>query len=162
MGKSAACQAHRRSGVSGSAHRWEASCITSSNPSTARGAPTAGPASPSLRAIDELEESGLLRKVRGGASVESSAQFESDFRYRQTLAREEKQRVERHRRDAEDVLGQEQPQAVGVRGRAGQVEPPVGGVVAADAGPRLERVPRDALVADAAFDDVLFANDDRC
>lgn len=45
------------------------------------------------RDLDELEESGLLRKVRGGASVESSAQFESDFRYRQTLAREEKQRL---------------------------------------------------------------------
>ena len=45
------------------------------------------------RDLDELEESGLLRKVRGGASIQSSAQFESDFRYRQTLAAEEKHRI---------------------------------------------------------------------
>jgi DeoR/GlpR family transcriptional regulator of sugar metabolism len=45
------------------------------------------------RDLDELEAGGLLRKVRGGASIESSAQFESDFRYRQTLAADEKDRI---------------------------------------------------------------------
>lgn len=45
------------------------------------------------RDLDELEEAGLLRKVRGGASIQSSAQFESDFRYRQTLAAAEKNRI---------------------------------------------------------------------
>jgi DeoR/GlpR family transcriptional regulator of sugar metabolism len=45
------------------------------------------------RDLDELEGSGLLRKVRGGASIQSSAQFESDYRYRQTLAAEEKDRI---------------------------------------------------------------------
>ena len=45
------------------------------------------------RDLDELEDGGLLRKVRGGASIQSSAQFESDFRYRQTLAAEEKDRI---------------------------------------------------------------------
>jgi DeoR/GlpR family transcriptional regulator of sugar metabolism len=45
------------------------------------------------RDLDELEGGGLLRKVRGGASIQSSAQFESDFRYRQTLAADEKDRI---------------------------------------------------------------------
>jgi DeoR/GlpR family transcriptional regulator of sugar metabolism len=45
------------------------------------------------RDLDELEQGGLLRKVRGGASVQSSSQFESDFRYRQKLAGPEKQRI---------------------------------------------------------------------
>lgn len=45
------------------------------------------------RDLDALENEGLLRKVRGGASIESSAQFESDFRYRRTLAAEEKDRI---------------------------------------------------------------------
>jgi DeoR/GlpR family transcriptional regulator of sugar metabolism len=45
------------------------------------------------RDLDELEKGGLLRKVRGGASIQSSAQFESDFRYRQTLAAGEKDRI---------------------------------------------------------------------
>jgi DeoR/GlpR family transcriptional regulator of sugar metabolism len=45
------------------------------------------------RDLDDLEQGGLLRKVRGGASIQSSAQFESDFRYRQTLAAEEKDRI---------------------------------------------------------------------
>ncbi|GJM36831.1 MAG: DeoR family transcriptional regulator [Acidimicrobiales bacterium] len=45
------------------------------------------------RDLDELEGGGLLRKVRGGASIQSSAQFESDYRYRRTLAVEEKRRV---------------------------------------------------------------------
>ncbi|MCA8881456.1 MAG: DeoR/GlpR transcriptional regulator [Rhodobacteraceae bacterium] len=45
------------------------------------------------RDLDELEGGGLLRKVRGGASIQSSARFESDFRYRQTLAADEKDRI---------------------------------------------------------------------
>ena len=45
------------------------------------------------RDLDELEEAGLLRRVRGGASIQASAQFESDFRYRQTLAADEKDRI---------------------------------------------------------------------
>ena len=45
------------------------------------------------RDLDELEGGGLLRKVRGGASIQASAQFESDFRYRQTLAAAEKDRI---------------------------------------------------------------------
>jgi DeoR/GlpR family transcriptional regulator of sugar metabolism len=45
------------------------------------------------RDLDELEAGGLLRKVRGGASIQSSAQFESDFRYRRTLAADEKDRI---------------------------------------------------------------------
>ncbi|TPJ15082.1 DeoR/GlpR transcriptional regulator [Mesorhizobium sp. B2-3-14] len=45
------------------------------------------------RDLDELEESGLLRKVRGGASIQPSSLFESDFRYRQKQAIGEKQRL---------------------------------------------------------------------
>jgi DeoR/GlpR family transcriptional regulator of sugar metabolism len=45
------------------------------------------------RDLDELESGGLLRKVRGGASIRSSVRFESDFRYRQTLAAGEKARI---------------------------------------------------------------------
>ncbi len=45
------------------------------------------------RDLDELEAGGLLRRVRGGASIQSTAQFESDFRYRQTLAADEKDRI---------------------------------------------------------------------
>jgi DeoR/GlpR family transcriptional regulator of sugar metabolism len=45
------------------------------------------------RDLDELEESGFLRKVRGGASIQPSGLFESDFRYRQKQAAEEKQRL---------------------------------------------------------------------
>ncbi|AZO09785.1 MULTISPECIES: DeoR/GlpR family DNA-binding transcription regulator [unclassified Mesorhizobium] len=45
------------------------------------------------RDLDELEESGFLRKVRGGASIQPSGLFESDFRYRQKLAGEEKRRL---------------------------------------------------------------------
>ncbi len=47
------------------------------------------------RDLDELEEAGLLRKVRGGASIQNSLQFESDFRYRQKLAVTEKDRIAR-------------------------------------------------------------------
>lgn len=45
------------------------------------------------RDLAELEEEGLLRKVRGGATIEASGQFESDFRYRARLAAEEKRRI---------------------------------------------------------------------
>lgn len=45
------------------------------------------------RDLDELEQSGLLRKVRGGASIQSNAQFESDFRYRERLAADEKRTI---------------------------------------------------------------------
>jgi DeoR/GlpR family transcriptional regulator of sugar metabolism len=45
------------------------------------------------RDLDQLEQEGLLRKVRGGASMQSSGQFESDYRYRQRLAGPEKRRI---------------------------------------------------------------------
>ncbi|WP_187326906.1 DeoR/GlpR family DNA-binding transcription regulator [Martelella lutilitoris] len=45
------------------------------------------------RDLDELEASGQLRKVRGGASVQSSAMFQADFRYRQKIAAGEKARI---------------------------------------------------------------------
>lgn len=35
------------------------------------------------RDLDELEQAGLLRKVRGGATIEAGTQFESDFRIRE-------------------------------------------------------------------------------
>lgn len=35
------------------------------------------------RDLDELEGAGLLRKVRGGATIESGTRFESDFRFRE-------------------------------------------------------------------------------
>jgi len=34
------------------------------------------------RDLDDLEQAGLLRKVRGGATIEAGIQFESDFRIR--------------------------------------------------------------------------------
>ena len=45
------------------------------------------------RDLDDLEQSGLLRKVRGGASIQSSSKFESDFRYRERQAAEEKRLI---------------------------------------------------------------------
>ena len=47
------------------------------------------------RDLDDLEAAGLLRKVRGGATIEASSQFESDFRYRERRAVEEKRRIAR-------------------------------------------------------------------
>jgi DeoR/GlpR family transcriptional regulator of sugar metabolism len=47
------------------------------------------------RDLDDLEASGFLRKIRGGASVQSSSRFESDYRYRQKVAGEEKERIAR-------------------------------------------------------------------
>lgn len=38
------------------------------------------------RDLDDLEAEGLLRKVRGGATIEASGQFESDYRYRARMA----------------------------------------------------------------------------
>lgn len=35
------------------------------------------------RDLDDLESAGLLRKIRGGATIRSSTQFESDFRFRE-------------------------------------------------------------------------------
>lgn len=35
------------------------------------------------RDLDELEQAGLLRKIRGGATTEAGTQFESDFRVRE-------------------------------------------------------------------------------
>ncbi|WP_412535215.1 DeoR/GlpR family DNA-binding transcription regulator [Mesorhizobium sp. BAC0120] len=35
------------------------------------------------RDLDDLEQGGLLRKVRGGATIEAGTQFESDFRIRE-------------------------------------------------------------------------------
>lgn len=48
------------------------------------------------RDLDDLEQSGLLRKVHGGASIQSSPQFESDFRYREKTAASEKRRLAEH------------------------------------------------------------------
>ena len=45
------------------------------------------------RDLDQLETENLLRKVRGGATVQSSSQFESDFLYRARLATEEKRAI---------------------------------------------------------------------
>jgi DeoR/GlpR family transcriptional regulator of sugar metabolism len=35
------------------------------------------------RDLDELEQAGVLRKVRGGATIDAGTQFESDFRFRE-------------------------------------------------------------------------------
>ncbi len=35
------------------------------------------------RDLDELERAGVLRKVRGGATIDAGTQFESDFRFRE-------------------------------------------------------------------------------
>lgn len=45
------------------------------------------------RDLDELEAQGLLRKQRGGATIKSSSQFESDFRYRVQMSADEKRGV---------------------------------------------------------------------
>lgn len=48
------------------------------------------------RDLDELEQAGLLRKTHGGASIQSSPQFESDFRYREKIAAAQKRRIAAH------------------------------------------------------------------
>ncbi len=45
------------------------------------------------RDLDELEAQGILRKVRGGATAQPSSLFESDTRYRLTLAVREKEAI---------------------------------------------------------------------
>jgi|TARA_R110001583_G_scaffold45152_3_gene142620 DeoR/GlpR family transcriptional regulator of sugar metabolism len=45
------------------------------------------------RDLDELEVAGLLRKVRGGATIEAGMQFESDFRLRERQGSEGKERM---------------------------------------------------------------------
>ncbi len=45
------------------------------------------------RDLDELEDSGVLRKVRNGASVQPSSLFESDYRYRITQQSTEKRAI---------------------------------------------------------------------
>ncbi len=45
------------------------------------------------RDLDALESQGLLRKQRGGATVKSSLQFESDFRYRVQMSANEKRSI---------------------------------------------------------------------
>lgn len=47
------------------------------------------------RDLDELESEGVLRKVRGGATIEPSVQFESDFRIRANQGIGAKQRMAR-------------------------------------------------------------------
>lgn len=47
------------------------------------------------RDLDDLEQAGLLRKVRGGATVEAGTQFESDFRIRELQDAEAKARMAR-------------------------------------------------------------------
>ncbi len=45
------------------------------------------------RDLDELEDAGVLRKVRNGASVQPSSLFESDYRYRITQQGSEKRAI---------------------------------------------------------------------
>jgi DeoR/GlpR family transcriptional regulator of sugar metabolism len=45
------------------------------------------------RDLDELESSGLLRKVRGGATIHSGNQFESDYRFRARQGAAEKSSI---------------------------------------------------------------------
>jgi DeoR/GlpR family transcriptional regulator of sugar metabolism len=47
------------------------------------------------RDLDELEAHGVLRKVHGGATPQASSLFESNVRYRLTVASEEKQALAR-------------------------------------------------------------------
>lgn len=47
------------------------------------------------RDLDDLEQAGLLRKVRGGATIEAGTQFESDFRIREKQDVADKTRVAR-------------------------------------------------------------------
>jgi DeoR/GlpR family transcriptional regulator of sugar metabolism len=45
------------------------------------------------RDLDDLEQEGLLRKVRGGATIEAGTQFESDFQFRARQNGEAKDRM---------------------------------------------------------------------
>lgn len=42
------------------------------------------------RDLDDLEQAGVLRKVRGGATIDAGTQFESDFRFRERQGQDEK------------------------------------------------------------------------
>lgn len=53
------------------------------------------------RDLDDLESEGLLRKMRGGATIEAGTQFESDFRFR---ARQEGAAKARMARAALDLI----------------------------------------------------------
>lgn len=48
------------------------------------------------RDLDELEQQGVLRKIRGGATPQPSSLFESNVRYRLATARAEKDALARH------------------------------------------------------------------
>ena len=73
------------------------------------------------RDLDDLEQAGLLRKVHGGASIQSSPQFESDFRYREKIATVEKRRI------AEYAAGLVEPGQShflpAIFGKVGRIEP---------------------------------------
>jgi DeoR/GlpR family transcriptional regulator of sugar metabolism len=45
------------------------------------------------RDLDDLEQAGLLRKMRGGATMEAGTQFESDFRFRERQEGQSKSRM---------------------------------------------------------------------
>lgn len=45
------------------------------------------------RDLDDLEQAGMLRKVRGGATIEAGTQFESDFRFRERQEGDAKRRM---------------------------------------------------------------------
>ena len=45
------------------------------------------------RDLDDLEQAGLLRKMRGGATIEAGTQFESDFRFRERQGGDAKRRM---------------------------------------------------------------------
>ena len=45
------------------------------------------------RDLDELEQAGVLRKVRGGATIDAGTRFESDFRFRQMQEADVKQAI---------------------------------------------------------------------
>jgi DeoR/GlpR family transcriptional regulator of sugar metabolism len=45
------------------------------------------------RDLDELEQAGVLRKVRGGATIDAGTQFESDFRIRERQDHDAKQAI---------------------------------------------------------------------
>ncbi|PKP73325.1 MAG: DeoR family transcriptional regulator [Alphaproteobacteria bacterium HGW-Alphaproteobacteria-6] len=45
------------------------------------------------RDLDDLAAAGMLRKLRGGATIESSLQFEADYRFRERRDRPEKARI---------------------------------------------------------------------
>ena len=47
------------------------------------------------RDLDDLEQAGVLRKVRGGATIDAGTQFESDFRFRQLQEADVKQAIAR-------------------------------------------------------------------